>query len=269
MAVFEKRRVMFRVAGESVEKMLTLDRLTKSYDGGVAALEELSLSVDAGEVVAVIGGSGSGKTTLLRLIAGLEQSSAGSITLDREAIRGPHPAIGFVFQEPRLFPWLTVAENVGFGLAHLPSAQRRKIVETALTRVELGAYQDRWPRELSGGQAQRAALSRALAVEPKVLLLDEPFSALDALTRANLHEHLLSLWRAYRPTLLLVTHDVEEAVKLADRVMVLQPRPGRLFAEIIIDLPRPRDLLSAAFTQAKSTVLDALAATMGAVRVAE
>jgi len=248
--------------------MLTLDRLTKTYDGGIAALGEISLGVNAGEVVAVIGGSGCGKTTLLRLIAGLERASSGNITLDGEAIREPHPAIGFVFQEPRLFPWLTVAENVGFGLAHLPSAQRRKIVETALMRVALDAYQDRWPRDLSGGQAQRVALSRALAAAPKVLLLDEPFSALDALTRANLHEHLLSLWQAYHPTLLLVTHDVEEAVKLADRVIVLQPRPGRLFAEIVIDPPRPRDLLSAAFTQAKGAVLDALATATEPVRIA-
>jgi sulfonate transport system ATP-binding protein len=248
--------------------MLALGRLTKSYDGKMAALEEISLTVGAGEVVAVIGGSGSGKTTLLRLIAGLEQPSAGSITLDGEAVHAPHPAIGFVFQESRLFPWLTVAENIGFGLAHLPEFQRQKIVAAALARVELGAYQDRWPRELSGGQAQRVALSRALAAEPKVLLLDEPFSALDALTRANLHEHLLSLWQAYRPTLLLVTHDVEEAVKLADRVIVLQPRPGRLFAELAIDLPRPRDLLSAAFTQGKGAVLDALATATGTVRIA-
>lgn len=248
--------------------MLILDRLTKTYDGGVAALGEVSLRIDVGEIVAVIGGSGCGKTTLLRLVAGLEHASSGSITLDGEAIRAPHPAIGFVFQEPRLFPWLTVAENVSFGLAHLPAAQRRKIVETALARVALDAYHDRWPRELSGGQAQRVALSRALAAEPKVLLLDEPFSALDALTRANLHEHLLLLWQAYRPTLLLVTHDVEEAVKLADRVIVLQPRPGRLFTAFVIDLPQPRDLLSAAFTQAKGAVLDALAAATGPVRIA-
>jgi sulfonate transport system ATP-binding protein len=138
------------------------------------------------------------------------------------------------------------------------AAERHDRVDAALLRVGLAGYGSRWPRELSGGQAQRVSIIRALVTEPKVLLMDEPFSALDALTRASLHEHLIGLWEAQRPTLILVTHDVEEAVALADRAVVMQPRPGRIFADIALELPRPRDRLSAAFTEAKRVILAAL-----------
>lgn len=238
--------------------MLILDRLSKTYPNGMRALGDVSLEVATGEIVALIGGSGCGKTTLLRLISGLEAPSSGTVAVDGETIFAPHPAVGIVFQEPRLLPWLTVAQNIGFGLDHLPRAERDARVDEALLRVGLAGYGPRWPRELSGGQAQRAAIVRALVAKPKALLLDEPFSALDALTRASLQDHLLALWDAHRPTLVLVTHDVEEAVALADRAIVLQPKPGRIFAEIAIDLPRPRDRLSHDFAEAKREVLSAL-----------
>ena len=238
--------------------MLQLQGLSRIFAPNVAAIADVSLEVSPGEVVAMVGSSGCGKTTLLRLVAGLDAPTRGTVSLDGEAIYAPHPAIGVVFQEPRLLPWLSVAQNVGFGLMDRSAAERHDRVDAALLRVGLAGYGERWPRELSGGQAQRVSILRALVTEPKVLLMDEPFSALDALTRASLHDHLLGLWDAQRPTLILVTHDVEEAVALADRVVVMQPRPGRVFADIALDLPRPRDRLSAAFIEAKRVILAAL-----------
>jgi len=221
--------------------------------------------VEAGEIVALVGGSGCGKTTLLRLVSGLEAPTHGTVSVDGEAIAAPHPAVGIVFQEPRLLPWLTVAQNIGFGLEHLPASERRDLVEEALLKVGLAGYGPRWPRELSGGQAQRVSIVRALVTKPKVLLMDEPFSALDALTRATLQDHLLALWEASQPTLLLVTHDVEEAAALADRAVVMQPRPGRIFADIPVALPRPRDRLSPGFVEAKRAILSALDGSLSQV----
>ncbi|QLP96380.1 MAG: ABC transporter ATP-binding protein [Rhodoblastus sp.] len=238
--------------------MLRLDGLSKTYPNATQALRGVTLEMKEGEIVAFVGGSGCGKTTMLRLVAGLEAASAGSVEIDGEIIREPHPWVGVIFQEPRLLPWLTVAQNIGFGLSALPRAERDARVEEALLRVGLAGYGGRWPRELSGGQAQRVAIVRALVARPKVLLLDEPFSALDAFTRASLHDHLLGLWQARRPTLVLVTHDVEEAVTLADRVIVMQPRPGRVFADLTLDLPRPRDTLAHDFSDAKRRILKAL-----------
>ena len=238
--------------------MLSLAHLDKVYSNGARALDDVSLDVEAGEIVALVGGSGCGKTTLLRLVSGLEAPTHGTVSVDGEAIAAPHPAVGIVFQEPRLLPWLTVAQNIGFGLEHLPASERRDLVEEALLKVGLAGYGPRWPRELSGGQAQRVSIVRALVTKPKVLLMDEPFSALDALTRATLQDHLLALWEASQPTLLLVTHDVEEAAALADRAVVMQPRPGRIFADIPVPLPRPRDRLSPGFVEAKRAILSAL-----------
>ena len=238
--------------------MLVLDRVGKTYPNGVRALEGVSLSVGLGEIVVLVGGSGCGKSTLLRAIAGLDPPTLGAVTLDGAPIRAPHEEIGIIFQEPRLLPWLSVADNVGFGLEHFPKAERRKRVASALARVGLSEKARVWPRELSGGQAQRVAIARALVPRPEVLLLDEPFSALDAFTRADLQDHLLDLWADFKPTLVMVTHDVEEAIVLADRIMVMRAQPGRLFEEIPSDLPRPRDRQSAAFDFVKRRVLAAL-----------
>jgi sulfonate transport system ATP-binding protein len=242
--------------------MLALDHISKTYPNGVHALEGVSLDVAPGEIVAVVGGSGCGKSTMLRVVSGLDGPSAGSVTLDGIRITAPHEKIGIVFQEPRLLPWLTVADNVAFGIADLPRAEREARVARVLERVGLADKAKVWPRELSGGQAQRVAIARALVPRPEVLLLDEPFSALDAFTRADLQEHLLDLWADSRPTLILVTHDVEEAVVLADRVFVMQPRPGRLFEEIVTGLPRPRDRQSSRFDNVKKQVLAALDRSM-------
>lgn len=238
--------------------MLTLDKVGKTYPNGVHALERFNARIQQGEIIAIIGGSGCGKSTLLRAVAGLDRASSGTIRIDDIDIIEPHEKIGIIFQEPRLLPWLNVADNIGFGLAHLPAAVRRERVAQALDRVGLSDKAKAWPRELSGGQAQRVAIARALVPQPEVLLLDEPFSALDAFTRRDLQDHLLDLWADKRPTLILVTHDVDEAVVLADRVLVMRPRPGRLFAEIDVGLARPRDRASPLFDAVKKRVLAAL-----------
>jgi sulfonate transport system ATP-binding protein len=238
--------------------MLSLDRVGKTYPNGVRALDGVSFDVKPGEIVAIVGGSGCGKSTLLRAISGLDTPSQGRVLLDGEAVTQPHEKIGMIFQEPRLLPWLTVAGNVGFGLEHRPRGERNSRVAMALRRVGLSEKANAWPRELSGGQAQRVAIARALVPRPEVLLLDEPFSALDAFTRVDLQDHLLHLWGDLKPTLVLVTHDVDEAVVLADRIMVMKPRPGRIYEEIASELPRPRDRQSAAYDFVKRRVLAAL-----------
>lgn len=238
--------------------MISFNGIGKRYPNNTQALEGINLSIADGEILAILGGSGCGKSTLLRLASGLDQPTAGSVVLDGSVIHEPHPAIGMVFQEPRLLPWLKIADNAGFGLADLDEATRRDRVKRVLERIGLGAYGEAWPRELSGGQAQRVAIARALVPQPKVLLLDEPFSALDPFTRASLQDALLSLWAAQRPTLVIVTHDVEEAIVLADRIAVMRPSPGRIFAEIKVDLPRPRERLSDDFIALERRILAAL-----------
>jgi sulfonate transport system ATP-binding protein len=238
--------------------MLQLQGVGKTYPNGVRALESVNVEVKPGELLAIVGGSGCGKSTLLRAVSGLDTPSHGRVVLDGVTITSPQEKIGIIFQEPRLLPWLTVAQNVGFGLDNRPRAERRSRVAEALARVGLTEKANVWPRELSGGQAQRVAIARALVPRPEVLLLDEPFSALDAFTRTDLQDHLLDLWSDLRPTLVLVTHDVEEAIVLADRILVMKPRPGRISDEIEADLPRPRDRQSAAFDFAKRRVLAAL-----------
>jgi sulfonate transport system ATP-binding protein len=254
---------MFLVEHDLVRKpvpalMLSIAHIGKTYANQVRALDGISLDVAPGEIVTVVGGSGCGKSTLLRLVSGLDVPTQGNVALDGDTIAAPHEKIGIVFQEPRLLPWLTVAGNVGFGLADRPRTERAERVARQLARVGLSDKAQVWPRELSGGQAQRVALARALVMRPEVLLLDEPFSALDAFTRIDLQDHLLDLWADTKPTLVVVTHDVEEAIVLADRVVVMRSQPGRVFAAIEIDLARPRDRQSAAYDFAKRRVLAAL-----------
>jgi len=238
--------------------MLTLSHLAKTYADGTQALSNINLEIRTGEIAALIGGSGCGKTTLLRLAAGLDHATGGTISLDGETISGPHPAVAVVFQEPRLLPWLSVADNVGFGIDHLPRAQRDARIMHALERIGLAEHAGRWPRDLSGGQQQRVAIARALVTRPKLLLLDEPFSALDAFTRASLHGALLDLWEDVRPIVLMVTHDVSEAVTLADRAFVMRARPGRIHDELPITLARPRQQTRTGFEQDVRRLLEAL-----------
>lgn len=242
--------------------MLEIQGLGKVYANGTRALDRITLTVDAGEIVAVVGGSGCGKSTLLRLVSGLDTPTEGHVTVDGTRILAPHPAVGLIFQEPRLLPWLTVAKNIAFGIRDLDAAEQQARVGAALVKVGLADYGDRWPRELSGGQGQRVAIARALVPRPSVLLLDEPFSALDAFTRLDLQEHLLDLWADTRPTMLLVTHDIDEALLLANRIVVMRPAPGRIAQVIDVALDRPRDRLSLEFEDVKRHVLRELDATL-------
>nr|WP_294563712.1 ABC transporter ATP-binding protein [uncultured Rhodopila sp.] len=229
-------------------------------------LESVDLSVAPGEFLTIVGASGCGKSTLLRLIAGLDTDFRGGIALDGKRVTEPSLERGLVFQEPRLFPWLTVAQNVALGLlnAGLSKAAKRRAVLDHIALVGLSAFQDAYPHQLSGGMAQRVAIARGLVNRPGVLLLDEPFGALDALTRARLQDELQRIWAAERITMLLVTHDVEEAFYLGDRVVVMAPRPGRIAASFDVTQPRPRDRTSAALAAVRSSVMTALEATIAA-----
>ncbi|MBY5703751.1 ABC transporter ATP-binding protein [Rhizobium leguminosarum] len=239
--------------------MLDIRSLSKIYPNATHALQDFCLSIGKGELVAVIGGSGCGKSTLLRLLSGLEAPTQGEISLEGRLLTEPDSLVNIVFQEPRLFPWLTVADNIGFGLRHLASSERDEQVSAVLEKIGLRGYEKRWIKELSRGQAQRVALARALVTKPAVLLLDEPFSALDAMTRVELQDHLIDLWRVNATTMLLVTHDIEEAAFLADRVVVMRPWPGRILEVVDIGLPRQRNRMSDELAEVKRRLSDLLA----------
>ncbi|AFM39819.1 ABC-type nitrate/sulfonate/bicarbonate transport system, ATPase component [Desulfosporosinus acidiphilus SJ4] len=207
----------------------------------VQVLKNISFEVAAGELVCIIGKSGCGKTTLLKTIAGLEKQTSGQILLSGQALNGPGRDRGMIFQEPRLFPWLTLEDNIAFGLkGHVSKAARHKTVTGLLEIVGLKDYAKAWPGQLSGGMAQRAAIARALAVDPKILLLDEPFAALDALTRSKLQKDFLDLWQNTLKTCIHVTHDLDEALTLGQRIIILHSNPGRIVDIISLPLPYPR-----------------------------
>jgi len=208
--------------------------------GPVVALEDIDLTIAPGELISLVGPSGCGKSTLLRAVAGLDREFSGEILADGLPIRGPDLSRGIIFQEPRLFPWLTLAENVGFGLRTAGKARAERISQL-ISLVGLSGFERAYPHQLSGGMAQRAAIARALAPSPGVLLLDEPFGALDAFTRMRLQDAFQEIWLANRTTAILVTHDIEEAIDLGQRVVVMTPRPGRIRRVVAIDLPYPRD----------------------------
>jgi sulfonate transport system ATP-binding protein len=240
---------------------LSLRGVGKSYGASsrsILALRDVSLELEAGDSVAIVGGSGCGKSSLLRIIAGLERQDAGAVVVGGGAVSGPGPDRGLVFQEHRLLPWLTVRQNVAFGLSEHDMAVQRAVVEEQLALVGLTNFADAYPHQLSGGMAQRAALARALAPKPGLLLLDEPFAALDALTKEQLQEELLRLRESWRPTSLLVTHDVEEAIFLGDRVVVLSDRPGTVRRVVEVPLAHPRQRTSAVFSALRAEVLSEL-----------
>jgi NitT/TauT family transport system ATP-binding protein len=226
--------------------MVVIDRVEKRYDtdgGDVLALQDIRTTIGEAEFVCLLGPSGCGKSTLLRIVAGLIPASAGRVLIDSKAVAGCGPDRAFVFQDYALFPWMTVADNVGFGLAArgVPADEQRRKASDLLKVVGLGDFSAKYPHHLSGGMKQRVSIARALVVEPRILLMDEPFGALDAQTRSVMQEELLRIWSQYRKTVIFVTHSISEALLLADRVVVMTARPGRVKSEIRIDLPRPRD----------------------------
>jgi len=213
----------------------------------------------AGELVSLVGPSGCGKSTLLRLIAGLDSLDSGELLVDNQKILGPSAERGLVFQDPNLFPWLTVRRNIEAGLvARGVSHEKRNEVDQFMRLVGLEAFANSYPHHLSGGMAQRVALARALINHPKILLLDEPLGALDAFTRMRMQDEVVRLWENRRTTMLLVTHDVDEAIYMSDRILIMTQAPGRIDREIDIELARPRDRTSDSFLRFRSEILEHL-----------
>jgi sulfonate transport system ATP-binding protein len=237
--------------------MVTIDRITKAY-GNTPVIADLRLSIEPQQVTVMVGTTGSGKSTLLRILAGLERPTSGEIRWDSDHRRIERPNLGIVFQEPRLMPWLNVRQNVEFGFG--PSGHRRsaELAHDILEQVGLESFSYYYPRQLSGGMAQRVAIARALVRKPSLLLLDEPFSALDALTRSRLQDHLMELFARHSLTMFFVTHDIEEAVALSDTIVVINGRPGQIHHRFRIDLPRPRSRQDPAFVVWKERVIAAL-----------
>ncbi|WP_366556282.1 ABC transporter ATP-binding protein [Aquibaculum sediminis] len=242
--------------------MLDISQLSKTFaDGGGlthTALEGVDLRIGDREIVSLVGTSGCGKSTLLRLVCGLDRPTGGDIRLEGRPVTGPSPNVGMVFQEPRLMPWLSVTENVRLALLDLPRREQERRIADALEKVGLADFASALPRQLSGGMAQRVAIARALVRQPSVLLLDEPFSALDSFTRLKLQDHLVELWEREGFTLILVTHDVEEAVVLSDRVVVLRGHPGRIHRSVEVDLPRPRSRTAIEVQRLKEEIIASL-----------
>jgi ABC-type nitrate/sulfonate/bicarbonate transport system ATPase subunit len=246
---------------------LEIKGLNKQYQvrgESLSVLEDISLSIKPGEFVSIVGSSGCGKSTLLKLIIGLEDDYQGELLLDGNGIVGTSLERGIVFQEHRLFPWLTVEQNINIGLLNntkLSEEEKRKSVQEHIELVGLKDFASAYPYQLSGGMSQRVAIARALVNRPEVLLLDEPFGALDAFTRAYMQQELQRIWEKEGITMILVTHDVEEAVYLGDRVVVMQPRPGRIKRIVDVPLPRERNRSSAEFVALKEEVLREFADT--------
>jgi sulfonate transport system ATP-binding protein len=230
---------------------------TQARGGELQVLEGIDLHVPAGTFVSIVGASGCGKSTLLRLVLGLDAQYEGQILLGGERISGTGRERGIVFQDHRLFPWLTVEQNIAVALRNAPLSRKEKsdLVAEHVALVGLNGFEQSWPHQLSGGMAQRVAIARGLVNRPRVLLLDEPFGALDALTRSRLQNELQRIWQKERITMLLVTHDVEEAVFLGDRVVVMQPDPGRIRRTVQVDLPRPRNRSDPRFIRLRDDVL--------------
>ncbi len=224
--------------------------------GAVDVLSGIDLEVTEGEFVCILGPSGCGKSTLLNIVGGFLEPSEGEVRIDGERVKGPDPRRIFVFQERGVFPWLTVEGNIGFGLAKLQAGERERRIAHYVKLVGLEGFERAYPQELSGGMKQRLEVARALAVNPDVLYLDEPFGALDSITRLVMRGELLRIWHAERKTILFVTHDIEESVQLADRVVVMSTRPATIRRVVPIDIPHPRDLSSRRYIELRDAIFE-------------
>lgn len=243
---------------------LKLENVSKTFDRSdidqkTHALKDIKLSIKDNEFISIVGPSGCGKSTMLRLISGLIKPSKGEILLDGENIDGPSSRKGMVFQKPTLFPWLTVKDNVGFsGSLKSENSISDKTIDQMLEKVDLKDFKDSYPKELSGGMAQRVSLIRTMVNKPEIFLLDEPLASLDAFTRMNMQDEILNLWNEEKNTMIMVTHDVEEAVYMSSKIIVMEPRPGRIKNIVDIDLAYPRDRVSDEFVNYRNTILKML-----------
>jgi NitT/TauT family transport system ATP-binding protein len=230
-----------------------VNKIFPTASGPLVALQDIDLEIPPGQFTCLLGPSGCGKSTLLNAVAGFALPSSGSIVANGREVTGPGPERGMVFQEYALFPWMTVEDNVGFGLEikGLPAPQIRARVAELLKMLSLSDFRQRFPKDLSGGMRQRVAIARVLALDSPIMLMDEPFGALDALTRRNLQDELLRIWAALDKTIIFVTHSIEEAIYLADRIVVMTYRPGTVKRDIVVDLPRPRDPAAPEFNALK------------------
>lgn len=248
------------MSGENLIEIKSVDRTyIDANDHTVEALKDINLSIKQGEFISIIGPSGCGKTTLLRLLAGLDVPESGTILLDKEEIKGPDSNRGYVFQQSSLFPWLTVEKNIASGLkARGVYNDNKNEIAKFIKLIGLNGFEKSFPHQISGGMAQRVAIARSLINHPVALLLDEPMGALDAFTRADLQDKLLELWEKNSTTMILVTHDVDEAVYLSDRIVIMSPRPGKISEILDVSLARPRQRNSPDFTQLRSSILEKL-----------
>jgi ABC-type nitrate/sulfonate/bicarbonate transport system ATPase subunit len=238
---------------------IRIEHVTKRF-GQLQVLSDIDFTIEKGEFAAIVGPSGCGKSTVLRMIAGLETATEGRVLANGQPIGKPDPRRVLIFQEHALYPWRTVEDNVGFGLeiAGVPAKERRERVDEVLDKVGLSGFQKYFPAQLSGGMKQRASIARALVMNPEVLLLDEPYGALDAITRLTMQNELIKLWRGSGKTVLLITHDIDEAVYLADTIYVMSPRPGRFITKVQTDMPRPRNRNSTEFVKLREQIMDNL-----------
>lgn len=244
---------------QAVKTKLSLDEVTmvfRSDGNSVDVLDRISLEVREGEFVCVLGPSGCGKSTLLNIVAGFIPPTSGAVWIEGEQVRGPDPRRIFVFQERGVFPWLTVEGNIGFGLYRLSRQEKAQRIAHYVKLVGLEGFERAYPHELSGGMKQRLEVARALAVNPDMLFLDEPFGALDSITRLGMRTELLRIWELERKTILFVTHDIEEAVQLADRVVVLSARPARIRRIVEIDIPHPRDISDSRYLELRDGIFE-------------
>jgi sulfonate transport system ATP-binding protein len=236
---------------------LEINELYKTFyvnGKAIQVLDDINLSIKKGEFVSIVGHSGCGKSTILKIIAGLVEYSKGNVNLDGNSIIGPGLERGMIFQDHRLLPWLTVRENITLGLYEYKGRELREVVDKHIKLVSLTGFESAYPHQLSGGMAQRAAIARALVHNPGILLLDEPFGALDALTRIQMQKEVLRIWEYEKTTMILVTHDIDEAIYLSDRVIVLSNRPARIQKTVEINIPRPRDRTSYDFSLLRKAV---------------
>jgi ABC-type nitrate/sulfonate/bicarbonate transport system ATPase subunit len=241
------------------EAVISIRNLSMRFAGKragdeIAVLENVNADVSRGEFVCIVGPSGCGKSTLLNIVGGFLKATSGEVTVEGQPVQGPDPRRIFVFQENGVFPWLNVHENVGFGLRQETPSERQQIIARYIEMVGLGGFETAYPHELSGGMRQRVEIARALAANPDIIYMDEPFGALDFLTRLKMRTDLVRIWQSEKKTILFVTHDIEEAVQVADRVLIMTARPGTIQDVVDVDLPRPRHLDSPGYLEKRDRI---------------